>query len=731
MTIEGAPFPFFGGKQGLARQIVSLLPPHEVYCEPYAGSCAVLWRKPPSPLEVINDMDGELVHFYKVLRDPWLAAALQFSLTLTPHARKEWRESVAAVRAMRAEAREGREARVAVAGGTAAATQAQASGRIYAPDVTPVANLAACSMMGGDVPRVDTDQDPPVEAPLVAEVDLADLANMANTPMTVEGAAAVERARRWYVAVTQSFSKTSTGAAGWAFCRQPNGHVARKWRNWVEELPPFTLRLARVQIEEMDAIELISHYDAPNVVFYCLAPDTQVRTLDERFIPVEQVRTGDVLAPGRTVQRVWSRHHHGDLLGLRVQGMPDVVRVTPEHRFIRIPKRTHARQDKRTSAALWEQREFVPARDLEVGDYLLAPLGGQETQVPWEWDNSPRRWGRRKPNATLTPCPELYRFLGYYAAEGHIQRKGGYPIGVILSFCEDEADTWILDAVSCCEKAFGVKAETRPGPPTTARVTQVCVWSSTVAQFVERYVNGVARTKHLHAELLAAPCAGQAELLMGWLRGDGGFEIATRNRCKLVGTTSSEQLARDMFLLAIRCGMRPSFKQRTGAFDVYFASEDARMLGWEPPTRRFRSSRRIINGHMLVRIRAISTEPYNGLVYDIDVDGDDLFSVPYVLTHNCDPPYLPLTRTDPARHGYAHEMSCEDHVRLLEVVTRLRGHALLSGYHSPLYDEALAGWRCVEFATYASSATPQRSKRPRRTECLWLSPGAMVQPSLF
>ena len=70
-------------------------------------------------------------------------------------------------------------------------------------------------------------------------------------------------------------------------------------------------------------------------------------------------------------------------------------------------------------------------------------------------------------------------------------------------------------------------------------------------------------------------------------------------------------------------------------------------------------------------------------------------------------------------------------MRLLETVTRLRGHALISGYHSPLYDEALAGWRCVEFATYASSATPRRSARPRRMECLWISPRAVVQPSLF
>ena len=52
------PFTYFGGKLTLAERIAALLPPHQHYVEPFAGSLAVLLAKPPSPMETVNDLDG-------------------------------------------------------------------------------------------------------------------------------------------------------------------------------------------------------------------------------------------------------------------------------------------------------------------------------------------------------------------------------------------------------------------------------------------------------------------------------------------------------------------------------------------------------------------------------------------------------------------------------------------------------------------------------------------------
>ena len=82
------PFAYYGGKSRLAPWIVSMLPPHRVYVEPFAGSAAVLFAKSPARHEVINDVDGDVVNFLRLLRDR--PADLERACALTPYARAEF-----------------------------------------------------------------------------------------------------------------------------------------------------------------------------------------------------------------------------------------------------------------------------------------------------------------------------------------------------------------------------------------------------------------------------------------------------------------------------------------------------------------------------------------------------------------------------------------------------------------------------------------------------------------
>ena len=82
---------WFGGKSGLADWIVSLMPPHVSYLEPYAGSLAVLAAKPRADSETVNDLNGELVNLYRVCRDH--GDELARRLDMTPYARREWMEA--------------------------------------------------------------------------------------------------------------------------------------------------------------------------------------------------------------------------------------------------------------------------------------------------------------------------------------------------------------------------------------------------------------------------------------------------------------------------------------------------------------------------------------------------------------------------------------------------------------------------------------------------------------
>jgi len=81
---------YHGGKWRLASWIISHFPPHRVYVEPFGGAASVLLRKPRSYAEVYNDMDGEIVNVFRVLRDPARARELERVLRLTPFAREEF-----------------------------------------------------------------------------------------------------------------------------------------------------------------------------------------------------------------------------------------------------------------------------------------------------------------------------------------------------------------------------------------------------------------------------------------------------------------------------------------------------------------------------------------------------------------------------------------------------------------------------------------------------------------
>jgi DNA adenine methylase len=82
------PFAYFGGKTMLAQRIVDLLPPHQHYVEPYCGSLAVLLAKRPARMETVNDLDHELVTWWRVLRDR--PEELARVCALTPHSRAEY-----------------------------------------------------------------------------------------------------------------------------------------------------------------------------------------------------------------------------------------------------------------------------------------------------------------------------------------------------------------------------------------------------------------------------------------------------------------------------------------------------------------------------------------------------------------------------------------------------------------------------------------------------------------
>jgi DNA adenine methylase len=107
LKIESKPLKWHGGKHYLAPKIVALMPPHLHYVEAFFGGGAVLFaRDPDDPAlfagdvahlrgvsEVVNDVNGRLINFWRVLQDPVLFQQFYRAVEAIPLARAEWKKA--------------------------------------------------------------------------------------------------------------------------------------------------------------------------------------------------------------------------------------------------------------------------------------------------------------------------------------------------------------------------------------------------------------------------------------------------------------------------------------------------------------------------------------------------------------------------------------------------------------------------------------------------------------
>src|SRR6266702_79629 len=75
-----SPFAWPGGKHALKATLLSLLPQHDLYCEVFAGSAKLLFAKEPSRHEVMNDLNGDVINFFRVAKHRSAELAERFEI---------------------------------------------------------------------------------------------------------------------------------------------------------------------------------------------------------------------------------------------------------------------------------------------------------------------------------------------------------------------------------------------------------------------------------------------------------------------------------------------------------------------------------------------------------------------------------------------------------------------------------------------------------------------------
>lgn len=86
--------PWIGGKRRLAKHIIPLFPKHTCYVEPFAGAAALYFLKEPAKVEVLNDVNGELVNLYRVVKHHLEEFTRQFKWALTSRQIYKWMQAI-------------------------------------------------------------------------------------------------------------------------------------------------------------------------------------------------------------------------------------------------------------------------------------------------------------------------------------------------------------------------------------------------------------------------------------------------------------------------------------------------------------------------------------------------------------------------------------------------------------------------------------------------------------
>jgi len=85
-----SPIIYFGGKGVMTAKLLKLIPEHNIYVEPFGGGASLLFAKLPSKVEVYNDIDSDVVNFFRVLRDEKKFEKFYKLVQLTPYSREEF-----------------------------------------------------------------------------------------------------------------------------------------------------------------------------------------------------------------------------------------------------------------------------------------------------------------------------------------------------------------------------------------------------------------------------------------------------------------------------------------------------------------------------------------------------------------------------------------------------------------------------------------------------------------
>jgi len=252
---------------------------------------------------------------------------------------------------------------------------------------------------------------------------------------------------------------------------------------------------------------------------------------------------------------------------------------------------------------------------------------------------------------------QFMRLCGYYLAEGSCgnAHQNDKKTSITFTISTEEAFGKMgQDIKDCVRSTFGIEPKLYKNN-TRGTCYAITLYSSIAARFTKKLLPGTARTKIIPRWIMELPPTKQKELLVGFLAGDGYIRKSKKNNQISFGI-AGKQLANQICAIFERIGACPVIRERlvynkntkkyhdryTVTIQISQAQWLAERLGY--PNIKVKKLDFSLNhsGYTLKQIKKIEKKPYQGHVYNIEVENDHSYIVNGLIVHNCDSP-LPLS----------------------------------------------------------------------------------------
>jgi len=380
-------------------------------------------------------------------------------------------------------------------------------------------------------------------------------------------------------------------------------------------------------------------YRPKSWAYECFVPDTLVQA-NPSVKEISQIQLGDkvLMHTGKygTVENIKTFSYDGPIYSIKTWKSNVPVVCTPEHPFLvsrLITEKWKHDLDRlgsyssQSSLFAREKPQWICAKDIKKGDMLIVPVDNTVNDVKtldiseYVKDVKVINRGFVKTNIIPTKIPvneDFLRICGYYLAEG-----SQTPYIVSVSFAADE-EYLVEDFVVRAKRLLGLNVGVYKHKNGKCYTVYVC--SKMFGTLMERMFGKYSYGKFIPQWIMELPPEKQKWLLDAYIDGDGWRSKDSKNVS--VGTVS-KQLANQVYKLFLRQGLEPSLTLNTGHgggavpkgnYSGYtvFATYNKK-LGYGKSW--------VLDSYYYVEVKSVTSEPYNGIVYNLDITDDETFTV--------------------------------------------------------------------------------------------------------